>query len=724
MIYHHEGIVLQKGFEPLESMSIKQKLANGVVILTAAGQFEITFFAPGIIRWREIGKPTLPDYGILSANPQPVAVDIQELPGGLRLQSGETTLELLNSPLRIRLLSGGKLLLESVTDRTIEGGLRFSPFARKDNTWMLALALGNREPVFGLGEKWSALNRRGLLIHSWNEDTNGVNSELSYKNTPFAWSPQGWGLFVHTPARVSHGVGYPQWSHRSYILQVHDALDFFVIAANSPAEMIQRYTALTGRAPMPPRWSYGVWMSRAYYKTAEIATEVVEQMRARRLPFDVLVLDGRAWHKMEVRNDFQWDLERYPDPAGFVKKMRSLGVRLNLWEYSYISSQNPLFNELAEKGYLLKTASGDPYIHRWFLWPDDKKWPHLMPSGILDFTNPEAYRWYRDQHKQLHEIGISVMKTDYGEAVPEEVVASNGDTGKRLHNIYTLLYNRCVYEAAQMYSQDEPMVWGRSGWAGGQRFPVQWGGDPQCDWEGLAASIRGGLAWGMSGGPFFSHDIGGFAIGNPDPELYIRWSQAGIMVSHTRFHGLGEREPWVYGEQAESIVRRWMEWRYRLIPYLQGCALEASETGMPVMRAMPLAFPNDPVSWQFDQQYMLGPSLLVAPVVVPGGKVDFYLPEGRWFDIWNQKWLQGPGFFQRTEPLDQIPVFGREGAMLPLGPVVQHTGELKPGIDLQEIWSFGRPQTAFRLPGLTLGANKQGGVDGAPQGVTLKLLGA
>lgn len=720
MIYHHENILLQRGYEPLESFSLKEILPQGAVIRTLAGLLEITFYAPDIIRLRLVAEHPQPDYGILASKPQPVAVEVTQIDGGIQLQSGDTALELLNGPLRLRLLRGGQLLLQSVTDRAIDGSLRFSPVAKRQDSWLIALALGNDEPIFGLGEKWGALNRRGLLINSWNEDANSVNSELSYKNIPFAWSPEGWGLFVHTPSRVTHGVGYPQWSHRSYILQVHDAeLDLFLITAQSPAKMIERYTFLTGRSPQLPRWSYGAWMSRAFYRTAEIAMEVAEKMRARKLPFDVLVLDGRAWHRMETRNDFQWDPARYPDPAGFIQKLRLMGVRVNLWEYSYISALNPLFNELAEKGYLLKTPAGEPYIHRWFQWPFDKQWPHLMPSGIIDFTNPDAYRWYRDQHKQLYDIGVSVMKTDYGEAVPEEVVAFNGDTGRRLHNVYAHLYNQCVYESAQMYSQDEPLVWARASWAGGQRFPVHWGGDPQCDWEGLAASIRGGLSWGLSGGAFFAHDIGGFAIGNPDVELYVRWAQAGVMSSHTRFHGLGEREPWAYGEKAEGIVRRWLEWRYQLIPYLQGCALEASQTGMPVMRAMPLAFPEDRVAWQFDQ-YMLGPSLLVIPIVVPGGKASFYLPAGRWFDIWNRVWLEGPQVVRSDVPLDYIPVFGREGTLLPLGPVVQHTGELHPGLHLEEAWAFGQPKEQFQLPGVALETKARQGIADLPAGIRIK----
>jgi alpha-D-xyloside xylohydrolase len=723
VILHHEGILLQKGYESLEAISLKEKTAARAVFRTLAGDFEVSGFAPGTLRMRYIPAHPQPDYGILAAEPVNLALNVTDIPHGYRVQVGNITLEILSGPMRIRFYRGKKLLLQSVTDRTIEGQLRFAPFARRADSWLVALALGNGEPVYGLGEKWAALNRRGQLIHNWNEDATTLNSELSYKNTPFAWSPEGWGLFAHTPSKVTHGVGYPQWSHRSYVLQVFDAeLDLLFLTADSPAQMIERYTLLTGRAALPPRWSYGMWISRAYYRTAEIALEVAEKLRQHKIPCDVLLLDGRAWHTMEDRFDFQWDPARYPDPEEFVRKLRILGIRLNLWEYSYLSTRNPLFNELAEKGYLLKLPSGEPYIHRWFPWPYDKSWPHLMPSGIIDFTNPAAYAWYRDQHKQLFDIGVSVMKTDYGEAVPEEVVAFNGDSGKRLHNVYTHLYNRCVYEAAEMYSQDEPMVWGRAAWAGGQRYPVQWGGDPQSDWEGLAASIRGGQAWGMSGGPFYAHDIGGFAIGNPEPELYIRWAQAGVMASHTRFHGIGEREPWIYGEQAENIVRQWLAWRYQLIPYLQGCALEAAQTGMPVMRSMVLSFPEDRIAWQFDQQYMLGGSLLVIPVVVPGGYARFYLPAGRWYDIWNQTWVEGPGFFERQVPLEHIPVFGREGTILPLGPAVQHTGELKPGLDLEQVWAFGLPKSGMQLPDLDLNISSDGKIDNLPAGVSYQQL--
>ncbi len=728
MLFDQEANKLQQGFTPLNSLEFKG-VQNGIARFeTVFGTLEVSAPGPDLLRLRCLRTPA-PDYGILT---DAEALDRAAAEAGLVVQTdGEQIcisaggLELVFSqdPLRMRIYRAGKQMLESSTDRTIGGVLRLHPFAADDERWLLSLALMSEEPIYGLGEKFGGLNKRGQLIENLNRDATGVNAEISYKNVPFAWSPRGWGLFVHTAGRVTHGVGYSPWSHRAYVLRLDDPnLDLFLLFADSPTEMLRQYTVLTGRAALPPRWSYGAWFSRAYYKTAEEILEVARKLRQRRIPADVLTLDGRAWHKAETRFDFSWDPDRYPDPAAFVRSLREMNYRLCLWEYSYLSDLNPLFAELAEKGYFLKDRNGKTYIYRWLPPPNDRLIPHLQPSGLIDFTHPEAYAWFRDMHRTLFDIGVSVMKTDYGEALPEDVVGYNGDTGKRLHNAYALLYNRCVFEASQMYGGGEGIVWGRSAWAGGQRYPVQWGGDPQGDWEGLAGSIRGGLSWGMSGGPFYTHDIGGFygpqeegdllGSGMPDPELYIRWAQAAVMASHTRFHGTSPREPWHFGEQAEEITRKWLAWRYQLIPYLQACALEASQSGMPVMRSMALAFPDEPLAWGCEHQYMLGLSLLVAPVIQPGGKVRFYLPAGRWFDIWNRVWVQGPGLFERQMPLEQIPIFGREGTLLPLGPAVQHTGELKADLDLEQVWAFGEPRNGIQLPGLVLS-----GLEDVPEGV-------
>ena len=720
MFINRKDLQIQKGYKRLETFSDPQDTEQGIRFLTNLGYFELSYYAPSIIRLRA-GEEPKNDYGMLVAPPEAVSTRFTETGQGYRLEGNNAALEIASSPARFCLYQEDRALLESVTDRAFLGKLRWMPIGYKEGSWMLSLALSSETQVYGLGEKFSSLNRKGQLISSWNLDATTLNAEPSYKNTPFAWSPDGWGLLAHTTGLVTHGVGYPQWSHRSYILEIKDtALDIFLFIGDTPAEILERYTHLTGRAPEPPRWSYGAWMSRAYYETAEEAIEVASTLRERKIPSDVLVLDGRAWHEMETRFDFQWDASRYPDPKKFVADLDEMDFHLCLWEYPYLSARNPLFNQLAQKGFLLKDRSGKPYVHSWLPYPFDGLYPHLMPSGIIDMTNPDAYAWYRDEHKQLFDIGISVMKTDYGESIPEDVVAHNGATGEELHNVYAMLYNRCAYEAAQMHSKKGALVWGRAGWIGSQRYPIQWGGDPQCDWEALAASIRGGLSWGMSGSPFYSHDIGGFSRGNPDPELYIRWTQAGIMCSHTRFHGWGHREPWFYGEEAETITRKWLNWRYRLIPYLQACALEANRTGMPVMRAMPLAFPDHKLAWAFEQQYMVGGTLLVVPVLRPGGKTSYYLPPGRWHNLWTSEVLEGPAMFEEVIPIDYIPVFARSGTLLPLGPEVQNTRSLAPTLDLEELWVFDQAQEGIELPGLSLSVDTATGeVKNLPDGIRI-----
>lgn len=651
---------------------------------TPAGSLTVEAYAPGIFRLR-LGRSQSPDYGLLVQPSAAPVVQTTRHGSTTRLEmEGGLALEVEADPFRIRLFMDRRLVLQSVTDGHIRGGLRLQPLLTGPGWTGLALALEASEPVYGLGEKFDQLNRRGQIIDSWNEDALGVNSEYAYKNTPFAWSPQGWGLLVHTPSRTVHGVGYGPWSHRSYVvLAEDDHLDIFLFAG-SPQQILERYTWLTGRTPLLPRWSYGVWWSRCYYRTADELLEAAHGLRQRKIPAELIKLDGRAWLKVETRCALEFDPERYPDPAAFMAQIKALDLKMCVWEYPFIAVANPIYADLAQKGYFLKDAQGQPYVFHWDPEPFGQLLTPLPPSGLLDFTNPAAYRWWQERHQALWDLGVDVIKPDFGEQIPREVVAHNGDTGARLHNVYALLYNQAVFEATP-----ERLVFARSSYTGSQRYPVQWGGDPQADWEGLAASIRGGLSWGLSGAAHQTHDIGGFYGPAPSPELYVRWAQAGIHTSHTRFHGTSPREPWYFGEEVTEVVTRWLYWRMRLIPYLETMAQQAHQTGIPLARAMVLAFPDQPLSWSFEHQYLLGDALLVAPVIRPGGNVKVYLPAGGWYDLWTGERLEGGRLLNLQVPLDRMPIFGREGTALPLGPAVEHTGQIAAGDEIEQVWLFG-----------------------------------
>jgi alpha-D-xyloside xylohydrolase len=715
------------------------KSASGAAFATSTGDvLEVSCFGPGVFRLR-VGANTKPDYGLVLARAQRCEIARAD-EATWSFASGGARLELTGEPLRFRLLHEGHPVLSSITDEHFRGFTRLPTIGRtRDGTqWLAAFALSSGEAVYGLGERFGPLNKRGQLVTSHVDDALGVNTGRAYKCAPFWWSPGmakggAWGAFVNTPARVVHGIGHPEWSHRSCVTVVDDeALDLFLIAGRDPAQILERYTQLTGRAPEVPLWSLGLWVSRAYYKTPEEAADVAEELRTRRIPCDVLTLDGRAAWDVHTRFDFRWDFARYPDPAAAIERIKRHALKVCVWEYPYVSVHSELFAELAINGLLLKTPTGEPCVIGWDTSPATSPFSGLLtplpPSGILDFTNPSAYAWWRDAHESLFRAGVDTIKTDFGEQVPDDAIAFNGDRGARLHNVYPLLYNRCVHEATKKFSTADPqkaIVWARSGWTGSQRFPVQWGGDPQSDWEGLAASIRGALSWGMSGAPYHSTDIGGFyGSAQPSPELYVRWLQMSVFSSHMRVHGIGEREPWAFGDEAERIARQWIEFRYRLLPHLQSAIGQAAATGMPVMRAMPLAFPAIALTRGYETQFMCGDALLVAPIVASGGEVEVALPPGAWYDLASRQRIAGRQVIRYRATLDRFPVFGREGYALPLGPVVQSTGEIDAAAPLDGLYVFGRPTQAldgFGQAGIALGEGEA--IVTAAPGVNVEIFG-
>ena len=651
-------------------------LANDttLVVPTQYGELKLSISAFGMRL--QAGESQDDQFKMLCTVPQNERLTLKGDKSHSTLTGGDYRLELYASPLHFKLYKNDTLVQQSATDGHFVRQHRLPPFAKTDSGWLISLELNYDEAVYGLGEKWGKLDKRGQLVRSYNHDALGVNAEKSYKNTPYAWSPEGWNLFVHTPAPVTHGVGYALWSQRAYVCLVEDAvLDMFIYHQDSPAQSINTYSQLTGFAPTPPTWSLGVILSKAYYKDAEELLSVAREVREKNMPCDVITLDGRAWQDTDTRFAFEWDPTRYADHQPVIDELKSLGFKICVWEYPMISVKNPLYKKAAEKGWLIKDKrTGEAYRYEWDLSPFGEVLTPLPDSGILDFTHPEAYEFWKTSHKPLFELGVDMIKADFGEQLEDDnMVSYSGDSGNRLHNIYSMLYNRCVYEAAEKYCKTGPLLFSRSAWTGSQRYPSQWGGDPQADWHGLAASIRGSLSCGMSGGPFFATDIGGFYKDTRDAELYVRWAQASVFSAHMRLHGIGPREPWSYGDEASQAVFNALKLRYRLIPYLKQTAEKASKTGLPVQRAMALAFPEQPVCHSFEQQFMCGDDLLVVPCVVPGGKIKYYLPEGEWVRLGTDETVGGGQYKEESLALDEVAVFIRKGTQIVMGPDVQHT---------------------------------------------------
>ena len=725
-------------FLPLDGQGSLGATASGIAFATTTGDvLEASSYGPGIFRVRA-GPATRPDYGIVQAHAQPCSV--AQSPHGIwTLAAGDSALEIATAPLRFRLLHKGTAMLQSSTELRIDGALRYPALGRlrRGGQWLATLALASGEPVYGLGEQPGPLDKRGQRLRTGAGDAQDAGADRAQASTPFAWGPGGhggaWGVFVHTAGSVTHGVGNPEWSHRSYALVVDDeAVDLFFFAADTPAAIVGMYAQITGTAPDLPAWSLGVWVACEHNQAPEATQALAERLRQRGIPCDVLALDHRTSSPVAAAGDGGSDPGYAAPPAPALERIKALGLRICARESPYVAPGTPLFHELAARGYLLTDGADMPAIHR------RETAPAALASATagavsadraaVDFTHPAAYAWWCEAHAVLYADGADLIASDDDEDLPENAVASNGEHGNRLANVYPLLHHQCLFEATadfQRAADAPPVVSARAGWAGSQRYAIQSGSAQQSDWDGFAASIRSALSWGMSGAPHRACAIGGTYGPPPAEELFVRWLQAGVFASQLRLHGGQERLPWAYGAKAEAIARKWLAFRYRLIPYLQRVGDDARRTGLPVMRAMALAFPGHSPARPYETQFMCGEALLVAPIVAEGGEVEIALPPGAWHDLNSRRRFPGQRVLRYRAALDQFPVFGREGYALPLGPGAAHTGELDPLRPLDALWVFGRPTqplAGFAQAAIAGGADDAMAIDAAP-GLDVELFG-
>ena len=514
----------------------------------------------------------------------------------------------------------------------------------------------------GTGERFTKMDLSGQTFQLKNQDGQGVNNRRTYKNIPFYLSNQMYGCFLHTSAYSKFSLA--DHSNRSVQILAEEAnLDLFLFGGDSLEEILKSYRGITGFPTMPPLWSFGTWMSRMTYFSAEEVEGICDRLRKEDYPCDVIHLDT-GWFKTDWLCEWKFNPERFPDPKGFVTKLRDNGYKVSLWQMPYVAKEAEQLEEAVENDYISKQKEAKQQ--------GGSNFSALDYAGTIDFTYPKAVEWYKGLLKDLLDMGVVCIKTDFGEDIHMDA-DYHAMKPELLNNLYALLYQKAAYEITKEVTGDG-IIWARAGWAGCQRYPLHWGGDAACSWDGMASSLKGGLHLGMSGFAFWSHDVPGFHS-VPDfmnsivpDDLYVRWTQFGVFSSHIRYHGTSKREPYSF-PNISDIVRKWWKLRYALIPYIVEQSENAIKSGMPILQALVLQNADDKMSWHIDDQYYFGDDFLVAPVMNSENKRDVYLPNGKWVNLFSGEIIEGGKWLKNLEvPMDEMPVWAKYGANIPMYP--------------------------------------------------------
>jgi len=633
--------------------------------------FSIEFVSPRTVRIRMTSGPQVhknyEELMLVSDVPKDDSWKYEKTSGGHRYTSQFGSVTILENPFHIEIRdAGGKLLTK--TDHNSDNATSFTPilpfgYVRRaadfSRSYNAAFTLSPGEKIFGCGESFTSFDKRGQKLVLWTDDANGIQNQGEYKPIPFFMSNRGYGMFMHTTTPITCDFGH-DFSGVNSLMIGDDELDLFVFLGQ-PKDILDEYTKLTGKSPMPPLWSFGLWMSRCTYNAETQVRDIAAKLRKNKIPCDVLHLDT-GWFETDWQCDYEFSTTRFSDPKKMLADLRDEGFRVSCWQLPYFVPKNKLFPELIAQNLIVRDAKGNlPY--------DD---------AVLDFSNPKTVEWYQGKLANLLTLGVSAIKVDFGEAAPENGIYADGRTGFYEHNLYPLRYNKAVADITKQTTGDN-IIWARSAWAGSQRYPIHWGGDAESTDDGMAAELHGGLSFGVSGFSFWSHDVGGFtanSVAAMDKDLFARWLAFGMLSSHSRCHGIAPKEPWLYGAEFMDKFRTIDELKYKLMPYVYAQAKDSSEHGLPMVRALFVEFPDDPGSWNVDDEYLFGSQILVAPLMHENetGR-NVYLPPGTWIDYQSGKNYSGGWNKIKAGQIPEI-ILVRDGTVLPHIALAQSTAQM------------------------------------------------
>ena len=625
----------------------------------------ITSPAPDVLRvqtYHHLGvKKREPEFELYQKEEQPLTVTSDE--EKLTVTSGGLTLEIGKKNWYMAYRRGNEVITRSAAKdlACMKTDWKGDAYDKGDGieTYMRQqLTMGVGELIYGLGERFTAFTKNGQSVAIWNED-GGTSTYQSYKNIPFYISNKGYGVFVNHPEKVEFEIGTEQVTKTAFSVE-GGYLDYYLFNGPSMKEVLERYTDLTGKPSLPAPWTFGLWLSTSFTTNydEETVMSFVDGMLDRGIPLRTFHFDC-FWMKEFHWTDFVWDSRVFPDPKGMLSRIKAKGLNICVWINPYIAQESCLFAEGMEKGYFVKRTNGD--VWQWDMWQPG--------MALVDFTNPDACAWYQEKLAGLLDMGVDCFKTDFGERIPVDGIEYfDHSDAKKMHNYYTYLYNKTVYDILEKKrGKGEAVLFARSATVGGQKFPVHWGGDCWSDYESMEESLRGGLSLLMSGFGFWAHDIGGFES-TSTPDVYKRWVAFGLLSSHSRLHGsTSYRVPWAYDEEAVDVVRFFTRLKARLMPYLYKTAIQANKTGVPTMRSMVLEFTEDRTCHYVDKQYMLGDSLLVAPIFNEESLADYYLPAGRWTDFFTGEVKEGGRWIQEKHGYLSVPLLVKENSIVAIG---------------------------------------------------------
>lgn len=625
----------------------------------------ITSPAPDVLRvqtYHHLGvKKREPEFELYQKEEQPLTVTSDE--EKLTVTSGGLTLEIGKKNWYMAYRRGNEVVTRSAAKdlACMKTDWKGDAYDKGDGTetyMRQQLTMGVGELIYGLGERFTAFTKNGQSVTIWNED-GGTSTYQSYKNIPFYISNKGYGVFVNHPEKVEFEIGTEQVTKTAFSVE-GGYLDYYLFNGPSMKEVLERYTDLTGKPSLPAPWTFGLWLSTSFTTNydEETVMSFVDGMLDRGIPLRTFHFDC-FWMKEFHWTDFVWDSRVFPDPKGMLSRIKAKGLNICVWINPYIAQESCLFAEGMEKGYFVKRTNGD--VWQWDMWQPG--------MALVDFTNPDACTWYQEKLAGLLDMGVDCFKTDFGERIPVDGIEYfDHSDAKKMHNYYTYLYNKTVYDILEKKrGKGEAVLFARSATVGGQKFPVHWGGDCWSDYESMEESLRGGLSLLMSGFGFWAHDIGGFES-TSTPDVYKRWVAFGLLSSHSRLHGsTSYRVPWAYDEEAVDVVRFFTRLKARLMPYLYKTAIQANKTGVPTMRSMVLEFTEDRTCHYVDKQYMLGDSLLVAPIFNEESLADYYLPAGRWTDFFTGEVKEGGRWIQEKHGYLSVPLLVKENSIVAVG---------------------------------------------------------